>query len=109
MASATKWPQRVRKLPLGAGWNRLGVASEFPTPIGGSVASTVSPGRQVVHSDAGKSPPDASKQPEGVVISDQFASLFESSDRAERYRAQLMDLMETRVYPTERVDGGVIL
>jgi hypothetical protein len=54
-------------------------------------------------------PARASKQPEGVVISDQFASLFESSDRAERYRAQLMDFIETHVYPAEPVDGGAIL
>ena len=45
----------------------------------------------------------ASKQPEGVVISDQISSLFESSDRAERYRAQLLDFMETHVYPAEPV------
>ena len=48
-------------------------------------------------------PARASKQGEGVVISDQFASLFESSDRAERYRAQLLDFMETHVYPAEPV------
>jgi acyl-CoA dehydrogenase len=48
-------------------------------------------------------PASPSKQPEGVVISDQFASLFESSDRAARYRAQLVDFMETHVYPAEPV------
>jgi hypothetical protein len=54
-------------------------------------------------------PARASKQPEGVVISDQFASLFEPSDRAERYRAQPMDFMETHAYPAEPIDGGAIL
>jgi acyl-CoA dehydrogenase len=48
-------------------------------------------------------PARASKQSEGVVISDQISSMFESSDRAERYRAQLLDFMETYVYPAEPV------
>jgi NAD(P)-dependent dehydrogenase (short-subunit alcohol dehydrogenase family) len=45
----------------------------------------------------------ASKQPEGVIISDQVSSLFGSSDRAARYRAQLLDFTETHVYPAELV------
>ncbi len=32
-----------------------------------------------------------------------FASLWESSDRAERYKAQLLDFMEAHVYPAEPV------
>jgi acyl-CoA dehydrogenase len=48
-------------------------------------------------------PARASKQSEGVVISDQISSRFESPDRAERYRAQLLDFMEAYVYPAEPV------
>jgi acyl-CoA dehydrogenase len=38
---------------------------------------------------------------EGVVISDHQVSLFESSQRTESYRVQLLDFMETHVYPAE--------
>ena len=48
-------------------------------------------------------PARASKQPEGVTISDQISSLFGSSDRAARCRAQVLDFMETYVYPAEPV------
>jgi alkylation response protein AidB-like acyl-CoA dehydrogenase len=44
-----------------------------------------------------------SKQTEGAIISDPVSSLFGSSDRAARYRAQLLDFMETHVYPAELV------
>jgi hypothetical protein len=40
-----------------------------------------------------------SKHDEGVIISNHFASLWESSDRAERYKAQLLDFMEAHVHP----------
>lgn len=38
---------------------------------------------------------------EGVVVSDHQFSLFQPSQRAERYRSQLLDFMETHVYPAE--------
>jgi acyl-CoA dehydrogenase len=44
-----------------------------------------------------------SKHDEGVIISNHFASLWESSDRAERHKAQLLDFMEAHVYPAEPV------
>jgi acyl-CoA dehydrogenase len=47
--------------------------------------------------------PHTSKHDEGVIISSNFASLWESSDRAERYKAQLLDFMEAHVYPAEPV------
>src|SRR5258708_37761308 len=40
---------------------------------------------------------------EGVVISDHKVSLLEPSQREEGYRAQLLDFMETNVYPAEPV------
>jgi NAD(P)-dependent dehydrogenase (short-subunit alcohol dehydrogenase family) len=45
----------------------------------------------------------ASKHHGGVVITDQPPSLFESSPTAQRYRAQLLDFMETHAYPAEPV------
>jgi acyl-CoA dehydrogenase len=45
----------------------------------------------------------ASKHHGGVVISEHRVSLFEPSERAEGYRAQLLDFMETHVYPAEPV------
>jgi acyl-CoA dehydrogenase len=45
----------------------------------------------------------ASKHHGGVVISDHYVSLFEPSERAESYRAQLLEFMETHVYPAESV------
>jgi acyl-CoA dehydrogenase len=47
--------------------------------------------------------PSRIERPEGVIISDQIFSLFGYSDRAERYRAQLLDFMEKCVYPAEPV------
>ena len=44
-----------------------------------------------------------SKHDEGVIISNHFASLWESSDQAERYKAQLLDFMAAHVYPAEPV------
>jgi hypothetical protein len=38
---------------------------------------------------------------EGVVVSDHQFSLFQPSQRGERYRSQLLDFMETHVYPAE--------
>src|SRR3984893_7336910 len=45
----------------------------------------------------------ASKRPEGVAISDHQVSLFEPSQRAEGYRAELLDFMAEHVYPAEPV------
>jgi acyl-CoA dehydrogenase len=44
-----------------------------------------------------------SKHREGVVISDHQVSLCAPSERVEGYRAQLLDFMETHVYPAEPV------
>jgi hypothetical protein len=38
---------------------------------------------------------------EEVVISDHQFCLFQPSQRGERYRSQLLDFMETHVYPAE--------
>jgi acyl-CoA dehydrogenase len=40
---------------------------------------------------------------EGAVISDHRVSVFAPSERVEGYRAQLLDFMETHVYPAEPV------
>src|SRR3984893_14925749 len=45
----------------------------------------------------------ASKRTEGVAISDHQVSLFEPSQRAEGYRAELLDFMAKHVYPAELV------
>ncbi len=50
-----------------------------------------------------RSPVVRSKYYEGVVISDPRASLFEPSERAQGYRAQLLDFIKTDVYPAGSV------
>ena len=84
--------------------------SEFPPPKRGFLRSEGIDGSvwlsssMVVGGCASKHPSKhRSKHHGGVLISDHYVSLFEPSERAESYRAQLLDFMETHVYPAERV------
>ena len=48
-------------------------------------------------------PGRSAKHPEGVLTSDHIVVLFEPSERARDYRAELLDFMDTHVYPAEPV------